>query len=181
MAPLAHAGIPGAGPFVATGLFLVAAAAAGGVFWLRQRHRTGHLRAARFALTGVAAVCLVAATTMPLLLHATAEIGRPSTRARLTIVSPREGEVVRGNPAVVDVRLRLVGGRIVPLTSLHFVPNAGHIHLYLDGGLVSMTPTLRATIAAPPGSHVLRAEFVAVDHGPFDPRVLATVSFRVET
>jgi len=165
---------------VATGLFLVAAAAGGGVFWLRQRHGTGHLRAARFALAGVAAACLVAATMMPLLLHATAEIGRPSTTARLTIVSPRPRDVLHGNPAVVDVRLRLVGGQIVPLTSLHLVPNAGHIHLYLDGGLVSMTATLRATIAARPGSHVLRAEFVAVDHGPFDPRVLATVSFRVE-
>jgi hypothetical protein len=30
-----------------------------------------------------------------------------------------------------------------------------------------------------PGSHHLQAEFVAVDHGPFDPRVLASVAFRV--
>jgi hypothetical protein len=58
-------------------------------------------------------------------------------------------------------------------------PNEGHIHLYLDGSLVTMTTGLSAMIDAPPGRHALRAEFVAVDHGPFDPRVVATVTFSV--
>jgi hypothetical protein len=31
-----------------------------------------------------------------------------------------------------------------------------------------------------PGQHILRAEFVASDHGPFDPRVFVSVTFRVE-
>jgi hypothetical protein len=30
-----------------------------------------------------------------------------------------------------------------------------------------------------PGRHTLQVEFVAVDHGPFDPRVRATVVFDV--
>jgi hypothetical protein len=53
------------------------------------------------------------------------------------------------------------------------------IHLYLDGSLVSMTTGLDAEIVAPPGQHELRAEFVAVDHGPFQPRVVRTVTFSV--
>ena len=50
-------------------------------------------------------------------------------------------------------------------------------HLYLDGALVSMTG-LETRITAPPGVHTLEAEFVAVDHAPFQPRVRASVTFR---
>lgn len=67
----------------------------------------------------------------------------------------------------------------MPLTSLHLIPNAGHVHLYLDGSLVSMTTGLDGDVTAAPGPHQIRAEFVAVDHLPFDPRVIATVTFRV--
>lgn len=69
--------------------------------------------------------------------------------------------------------------RCSPFTSLRLLPDAGHIHLYLDRSLVSMTTGLDAQIAASPGQHELRAEFVAVDHGPFQPRVVATVTFSV--
>jgi hypothetical protein len=42
-----------------------------------------------------------------------------------------------------------------------------------------MTTGLDADVMAAPGPHQIRAEFVAVDHLPFDPRVVATVTFRV--
>ena len=86
--------------------------------------------------------------------------------------------MIRGDPASIAVELRREGGTVVPTTSLRLVPNEGHIHLYLDGSLVSMTG-LDAQITAPPGPHTLRAEFVAVDHRPFRPRVAATVTFQV--
>ena len=76
-----------------------------------------------------------------------------------------------GDPATVSVELRLDGGTIVPITSLHLVPNEGHIHLYLDDALLSMTG-LDTQIIVLPGTHTLRAEFVAVDHGPFRPPVV---------
>ena len=59
------------------------------------------------------------------------------------------------------------------------MPNEGHIHLYLDGALVSMTTGLDAQISASPGEHEVRAEFVAVDHGPFQPSVVTTVAISV--
>lgn len=66
----------------------------------------------------------------------------------------------------------------MPLTSIHLVANEGHIHLYVDCDFVSMTG-LVSSITIPPGEHTLRAEFVAIDHGPFHPRVLASVQFLV--
>ena len=176
---LAHIGVPGPAPFEATGLFFVAIGAAGGAVWCFTHRTTSLRRAEGIGLSVVAVGCLGLATVLPVLLGAHPSLSRPSSDAHLSIVSPRAGEVVRGNPASVAVQLRLEGGKIVPLNSFRLVPNEGHIHLYLDGALVSMTASLSAHISASPGQHLLRAEFVAVDHGPFDPRVVATVAFSV--
>jgi hypothetical protein len=173
-----HIGIPGPWPFIATGLFFAGVGAAFGAYWL-FRHRTGGVWRAMGVAAGILAFgCLVLATAMPLIIHASPLFTRPSTSATLEILSPRPGEVLRGDPAPVPVEMRVEGGKVVARTSLHLIPNEGHIHLYLDGSLVSMTG-LEAVVAAEPGRHTLRAEFVAVDHGPFRPRVVATVTFRV--
>jgi hypothetical protein len=174
---LGHVGVPGAGPFVATGLFFVGIGAGWGAY--RLSGSGGLHRAASIGLGSIAAASLVLTVVLPVFLGARPALSRPSTAARLEISSPRPDEVYRGNPAVVPVHLELAGGRIVPLTSLHLIPNAGHIHLYLDGSLVSMTTGLDSDVTAGPGPHQIRAEFVAVDHLPFDPRVIATVTFRV--
>ena len=71
------------------------------------------------------------------------------------------------------------GGTVVPTTSLRLVPNEGHIHLYLDGSIVAMTG-LQTSLSVSPGTHTLRAEFVASDHGPFRPPVLVEVTFAVQ-
>jgi hypothetical protein len=84
------------------------------------------------------ACCFTSATILRLLLGARPSLGRPSTVARLEILSPHEGEVFRGDRAAIPVHLQLDGGKIAPFTSLRLVPNEGHIHLYLDGSLVSM-------------------------------------------
>ena len=76
--------------------------------------------------------------------------------------------MVRGDPATLSIHLRINGGKIVPITSLHVVTNEGHVHLYLEGSLLSMTGLDTRTIVLP-REHTLRAEFVAVDHGSFRP------------
>jgi hypothetical protein len=175
-----HVGAPAPAAFIAMGLFFAGMGAAYAAYWLYVHPSSGVRRATAFGL-GVAAVgCLGIATALPLLLGARPSLDRPSTEARLEILSPRHGEVFRGSPSSIPVELRLKGGEIVPFTSLRLVPNEGHVHLYLDGALVSMTTALDATITASPGRHALQAEFVAVDHGPFEPRVTATVTFSVE-
>ncbi len=105
---------------------------------------------------------------------------RPSSTAKLSILAPENGSVVPG-PSV-DIRLRLEDARVVKPTSSDLQPDEGHIHVLLDGKLVSMNYGLEDTIrSVAPGSHLLQVEFVASDHAPFDPRLVAVSSFEVKT
>lgn len=104
---------------------------------------------------------------------------RPTSTGVLKIVSPTNGEVVHGS--TVDLKIDLKGATIVPITSTDLKPDQGHIHVILDDQLVSMTTGTELKIPnVSPGHHLIRVEFVATDHGPFDPRVLALVSFEVK-
>jgi hypothetical protein len=136
-------------------------------------------RSAGWAAAVLAVSALVAAFVVPPMLRPTIAANRPSTDARLAILSPRPSQEFRGDPANVPVRLQLTGGRIVDFTSSRLVPNEGHIHLILDGRLVSMTYSTEQELPLSPGTYRLEAEFVAVDHGPFNPPVTASVTFSV--
>jgi Family of unknown function (DUF6130) len=104
---------------------------------------------------------------------------RPSSPAKLTIVSPKNGAVVHGTS--VDLRVNLEGAKIVPSTTTDIVPDEGHLHVILDDTLISMTEGTEQTVAdLTPGLHRIQVEFVASDHAPFDPRVVAIVSFEVK-
>ena len=103
---------------------------------------------------------------------------RPSTDAKLRIVEPQDGDVFEGT---VEIRLELDGARVVDQTSTDLRPDEGHVHVLLDDQLVSMTDGLEQTLQdVAPGVHVLKVEFVANDHAPFDPRVIEAVAFEVE-
>lgn len=100
---------------------------------------------------------------------------RIRSTAALTITEPATSAQVPAG--TVTVRLELEGGRIVPQTTKTLRPDEGHIHLSLDGSLVSMNYELTQALEVEPGKHVLQAEYVAGDHGPFDPRVVAATTF----
>ena len=106
-------------------------------------------------------------------------IQRPESSGTLTIVSPKNGAVVEG--ASVDLRVDLEGAKIVPQTTTDVRPDEGHLHVLLDGELISMTEGTEQTIGGlTPGLHRVQVEFVAADHAPFDPRVVAVVAFEVQ-
>ena len=106
---------------------------------------------------------------------------RPSSPAHVRILAPTDGQVFKGTSVEVPVQLALSGARIVPATTQHITPDTGHVHIFLDNQIVAMNFKLTDVIPnVRPGLHVLRAEFVASDHLPFDPRVFTSVTFRVE-
>lgn len=94
---------------------------------------------------------------------------RPSSAATVSIVEPATATTITGETA--HVVLRLEGARIVTETTTQLRPDEGHVHLYVNGVLVSMNYGLEQDIPVQPGTLVLKAEFVAADHAPFSPRV----------
>jgi hypothetical protein len=175
---LAHAG--GLDEFLAT--ILVAAGFVTlwvGISRLRGRGFPGLPKPAAFAFLALAPVALVAAVVVPWWFGPKVAPGpRPASTATIEFVEPRPGRVVRAGMLPVD--LRVDGGRIVARTTTDIRPDTGHVHLYLDGRLLSMTYGAEQEVPVDdlqPGVHRLLAEFVAADHAPFDPRVTATVSF----
>ena len=129
------------------------------------------------ALTVALAGCGGSGTTSTPSINATEP--RPASSATLAIVEPKDDAIVRGDR--VEVEFALEGGELVDLTVTEVRPDQGHLHVTLDGALVSMTGGLHQELGhLSPGPHLLKAEFVAADHAPFDPRVLAAVAFTVE-
>lgn len=94
---------------------------------------------------------------------------RPSSPATVEIVEPAPSTTIQGD--TLHVVLRLNGARIITETTTTLRPDEGHVHLYVNNVLVSMNYGLEQDLPVEPGSIVLRAEFVAADHAPFNPRV----------
>jgi hypothetical protein len=103
---------------------------------------------------------------------------RPASTGKVTILSPTPNEVIHGT--VLHVRLQLTGARLVPVASAHITPDTGHIHVRIDGKIKSLLAGLNYDATGlTPGTHLLTVEFVAADHGFFNPRVLVSQTFLV--
>jgi hypothetical protein len=106
---------------------------------------------------------------------------RPASTAKVAILEPEPGATVDAND--VTVRLELTGATVVEQVSTNLQPDEGHIHLVLDGQTLTLLGSLEESLneltegPLEPGPHLLEVEFVAADHGPFNPRVISTVSF----
>jgi hypothetical protein len=156
----------------------------GWIGWTRVRGRGFERmpRAGAYGLLGVAGILVVTTAFVPRALlgpkPATATGARPASTATISFTSPTEHQRVTGSE--LDVALNLRGGTIVQATTTSIAPDTGHIHLLLDGNLVSMTFGTDQVIDlsdAAAGAHTLTAEFVAADHLPFSPPVTASVDF----
>jgi hypothetical protein len=145
-----------------------------------MRHIRNHLLGRALAVVALAALGLAACSGgggdgPP---ATTAVVQRPSSPAKLSIVSPRNGQTVRERrPAL---RLDLRGAKIVDQTTTRIRGDQGHVHLFVDGKLVTMNYGLRERLPElTPGQHVVQVEFVAADHAPFEPRVLTQAAFEI--
>jgi hypothetical protein len=95
--------------------------------------------------------------------------GRPASTGSLQLTSPADNATITGS--VVHVMVALSGAQVVAQTSTHIQPDKGHVHLYLDNQLIYMQYSLEQDVPVKPGTYALKAEFVASDHVPFNPRV----------
>lgn len=103
---------------------------------------------------------------------------RPTTSARLQIVAPTPNAVTGPD---VTIQLELTGGEIVQTSTGPLRPDQGHIHVSVDGKLISMAyGTTQDLHGLAPGPHTMSAEYVATDHAPFANRVVAAVLFQVQ-
>ncbi len=149
-----------------------------------RRRRRGLARIAATALVATAVAVAVSACSSGVadtnsFAPTTVPSPRPSSTAELSIVKPTNGEVVHSS--TVHVVISLKHATVVPATTTNIRPDQGHLHVYLDSQLVSMNYQVDATLPnVSPGQHLLRVEFVASDHAPFDPRVFTEVTFTVQ-
>jgi Domain of unknown function (DUF4399) len=84
-------------------------------------------------------------------------------------VSPANHAVISGSS--VHIVISLENAEIVQATTTAIQPDQGHVHLYVDNTLASMNYALQEDLPVTPGTYALKAEFVAADHAPFNPRV----------
>lgn len=132
-------------------------------------------RAVRWAMVAVAGAVALAACGGT----SSSPSARPSTDARLEIVTPAPNQVV---PPTFELRFNLVGATVIAEEKAGSAlrGDEGHIHVNLDGQLISMTyGTSQELKDLPPGPHHIQAEFVAADHAPFRNRVIVAVAFSV--
>ena len=145
---------------------------------------------AAFGLIGVAVALVLAAGFVPTMIYGPSGKqrtpvptgARPRSTAMIAIVKPAPGQPASGDE--LEVVMTLTGGRITDATTTALTSDTGHIHLSVDGHLMSMTYGLVQIVplkGLAPGGHELVAEFVAADHGPFAPRVEASVTFQIPT
>lgn len=164
----------------------------GWIGWSRVRG-TGFARLPAWSgpgLLGVAVVLLVASAVVPravfgptpgATLTPSGSAERIASTATVAFEKPAEGARVSGDE--LSVVLDLQGGTVVDATTTEIRPDTGHIHLSVDGTLVSMTYGTVQVVDLRPfgqGEHVIEAEYVAADHLPFVPAVTARVGFAVE-
>jgi len=142
-------------------------------------------RPAAYAAVVAAAALFIGSAFLPRLLFPPGQPGavvspapRIASSATLAFVRPADGVLATGTE--LEVVLDLRGGSIVTVSS-PVTGDTGHIHVSIDGTLVSMTyGTVQVLDLGPygPGTHTLVAEYVAADHQAFSPPVTATITFR---
>jgi len=137
-------------------------------------------RAGGWLLVGLAPVLLAFAILVPTVIWRTPAptVDRPASTAVVSIAEPAEGQQV--STATMGVVTEISGATVVDGSATEVTPDTGHVHVYLDDRLMSMAYAPEQEIAIDwlsPGPHVLRVEFVAADHGAFEPPVETSVTF----
>lgn len=164
----AHAHAVGPGSGVELELLLVAGVLLVGGFKLRST--PGRFAAGNILIT-IGALGVAGALVIPNLGSSPPK----STSARITILSPADGDTVRAG--MVNVEVDIKNGSVATSAS---DTEGGHIHIFVDDQMVSMPYTTDTTVQLDPGEHAITAEYVDTAHMSFEPRVTDMVTVKVK-
>lgn len=93
------------------------------------------------------------------------------TDATVGFASPQDGDTVpAGEPVTIEVDLE--GGELATSAS----DAGGHLHIFVDGSVISMPSTTTTEVDLEPGEHELRVEYVDFGHASYDPPVQETIT-----
>ena len=110
----------------------------------------------------------------------TVSANRPASPAKLSIITPKNGQVVNGT--TVEMKVSLKDAKIVPADERR--PSFPMRATSMSSWTIELTPmtgdTSQLLSNLTPGQHLLKVEFVASDHAPFDSRVIARGRVRGE-
>lgn len=95
--------------------------------------------------------------------------------ASIAIASPADGASLEAG--TVPVEIELTGAELAAESNSE---DAGHVHVYVDGGDVVMASALTVEVELEPGEHEIEAEYVDADHQALDPPVTDTVTVVAE-
>jgi putative membrane protein len=108
----------------------------------------------------------------PDLVASISDLGAPTTRVRLVVVTPVDGQIIESHDVPISVRLfEPAGAAWTPVSSLSA---GGRIHVAVDGRVVSRAWTSLVVVRVSAGNHTVTVEYVASDNRSFVPRVLIT-------
>ncbi|MGH2755506.1 MAG: hypothetical protein ACRDLB_13895 [Actinomycetota bacterium] len=109
------------------------------------------------------------------------DTGGGSSPATISIVEPADGgTIAAGEELVLSVAIE--NGELTTDTSSSD-PSQGHLHVYVDGQLVSMPSTEQPPIPGDrlrAGEHEITVEFTQADHEQFEPRILDEITVTAE-
>ena len=97
------------------------------------------------------------------------------TDAKVSFSSPKDGETVPAN-VPISIAVNLEGGELATSSS----DAGGHLHIFVDGSVISMPSTLATEVELEPGEHELRVEYVDLQHASYDPPVEETITVTAE-
>jgi putative membrane protein len=108
----------------------------------------------------------------PDLVASISDLGAPTTRVRLVVVTPVDGQIIEAHDVPISVRLfEPAGAAWTPVSSRSA---GGRIHVAVDGRVVSRAWTPSVVVPVSAGNHTVTVEYVASDNRSFVPRVLIT-------
>jgi hypothetical protein len=97
------------------------------------------------------------------------------TDAEVGFAFPQDGATLPANEPL-DVEIDLTGGELASSAS----DGGGHLHIFVDGSVISMPSTTTAEVTLEPGEHELRVEYVDIGHASYDPPIQETITVTAE-